>query len=112
MLILFPAAILLILLLVGMFLIYFPVVSYFGFWDERNLATFQRAVALSGPSLWLIWPMYKMFNYFYHKSPFKKQSYNKLGEQAEIELKELSETRYKKYLEYLEDDPNRKPIEK
>ena len=45
MLILFPAAILLILLLVGMFLIYFPVVSYFAFWDERNLATFRRGFA-------------------------------------------------------------------
>ncbi len=55
--------------------------------------------------------MYKLFNRFYQLSPFKKQSYNKLGKQAEIELKELSETRYKKYLEYLEEDMDKKPKE-
>lgn len=99
-LILIPAIIAMVLLLLGAIFIYFPLVSFFGFWDERSLNTFRRAVALSGPSIWLIWPLYKIFNHFYQKSPFKKQSYSKLGEISEPELKDLMEMRWRKFVDY------------
>ena len=75
-----------------------------GYWDERSLNTFRRAMALSGPSIWLIWPMYKIFDTFYRKSPFKKQSYVRMGDQADVELKELLEIRYKKFVSYVADE--------
>jgi len=105
-LLLVPLIVCLVLLVLGLLLLYFPLISWFGFWDERSLNTFRRAVALSGPSLWLIYPMYKIFNAFYKKSPFKKQSYFKLGDIAEVELQELMVLRHESFVEYMKNNPN------
>jgi hypothetical protein len=107
-LLLIPVAITLIILLAGAFFIYFPIVSYFGYWDARSLNTFRRAMALSGPSLWLIYPMFKLFDIFYRKSPFKKQSYVTMGDQADVELQELMQIRYKKFVDYVQEEEKNK----
>jgi hypothetical protein len=99
--ILIPAIISIVLLLLGVVFLYLPMVSYFGFWDERSLMTFRRAVSLSGPSLWLVWPMYKIFNHFHKKSPFKARAYVKMGEAAEKELQELSLLRAEKFAKFV-----------
>ena len=94
-------------MLIGVFGIYMPLISWLGIWDERSLKTFKRAVGLSGPSIWIIYPMYKIFETFYKKSPFKKQSYVELGEVAERELEELSLMRYEKFVDYVNDNENK-----
>ncbi len=100
--ILIPAiAMLAILMLIGVFLIYMPVTSYLGFWDERSLKTFKRSVALSGPSIWLIWPMYKIFEKFHQKSPFKKRARIDLTEVARNELIELAILKQQSYHEMM-----------
>jgi len=100
--ILIPAiAMMAILLLIGVFLIYIPVVSYLGFWDKRSLKTFKRAVAMSGPSIWLIWPMYKLFEKFYEKSPLKKRSRMDLGDVAKEELVELAIIKSQNYAKFM-----------
>ena len=94
----------LVILIIGGFMIYFPIVSFMGYWDERSLNTFKRAMALSGPSLWMIYPLYKMFNRFYRLSPFKKQSAVKMGEEADKELKELMILRHQRFMTYSQED--------
>jgi len=90
--ILFAAFIVLGLLIVSLIFIYMPLYSYFGGWDDNTLKIFKKSVALTGPSLWLIYPMYKLFAKFYKKSPplFKRLAYMKIGEIASEELKELA----------------------
>ncbi|MHA1819516.1 MAG: hypothetical protein ACTSU2_10580 [Promethearchaeota archaeon] len=78
----------------GLFGIYLPALAFFGFWDERSLTEFKRAVAVSGPSLPIVWIFYRIFKAFHKRSPFKKYGYVKLGEIAEQQLKELSLIRY------------------
>ena len=96
-------AMLVILLLVGVMLIYIPLISYLGFWDEKSITIFKRAVSLSGPSIIIVYPMYKVFNHFYQRSPFKEKHAMKLGEVAEAELAELAEIRHQKFLEYVQE---------
>jgi hypothetical protein len=103
-LVLVPAAIAILLLFFGWVFIYYPIISYFGFWDKYSLLTYKRAVALSGPSLWLIWWTYKIFEYFHNKSPFKDKTETKLAAPAEIERQELAVIRYKKYLKVFTED--------
>ena len=98
-----------IILLLGVFAIYIPAVSYLGFWDDESLKTFKRAVAMSGPSIWVIWPMYKMFYKFHQKSPFKEKAKIKLTEPAREELIELAILKRQSYAEFISQDQELKP---
>ena len=101
---LIPVGITLVVLFMGVMFIYLPLVSWLGYWDDRSLKTFRHAVALSGPSIWLIWPMYKIFNHFHQRSPFKQRSYVRMGDKADEELKELMIIRAEKFVNYLQED--------
>ncbi|MHA1338931.1 MAG: hypothetical protein ACTSRZ_03140 [Promethearchaeota archaeon] len=90
--ILIPGLIILVLLMISVLIVYLPLYSFFGGWDDRTLKVFKKSVALTGPSLFLIYPMYKIFLQFHKKAPpyFKRAAYIKLGEIAQEELKELA----------------------
>ncbi|MBD3350302.1 MAG: hypothetical protein GF364_02340 [Candidatus Lokiarchaeota archaeon] len=88
--ILIPAVILIVVLLLSVVFIYFPLYSLLGGWDDRTLNIFRKCVGLTGPSIWLIYPMYKIFKKFHAKSPFKKRAYMNIGDLAQEELKELA----------------------
>ena len=90
--ILIPALALLLLLLLGAMILYFPLYGYFGGFDDMSLKTFRKSVGLTGPSLWMIYPMYKIFKKNHDKSPewIKNKSYMKIGDVAQEELKELA----------------------
>ena len=98
--ILIPGAIMLIMLLLLLVFLYMPLYAYFGGWDNRTLNIFRKAVPLTGPSLWLIYPLYKIMMKFHEKSPFKKRAYMRLGDDAQEELYELAILREKNLDEY------------
>nr|MDO8085595.1 hypothetical protein [Candidatus Sigynarchaeum springense] len=50
---------LLMALLVFLFLVYLPLLAFWGGWDDYGLLVFRRAYHLSGPSKWLIYLLYK-----------------------------------------------------
>ncbi len=50
---------LLMALLVFLFLVYLPLLAFWGGWDDYGLLVFRRAYHLSGPSKWLINLLYK-----------------------------------------------------
>lgn len=90
--ILIPGVILILVLLLCVILVYFPLYSYFGGWDERTLNVFRKCVPLTGPSLWLIYPMFKIFRHGFERMPewVKKKAYIKLGDIAQEELRDLA----------------------
>jgi hypothetical protein len=98
--ILIPLVIILIIIFAGLFF-YMPIVSYLGFFDDVGINIFRRAVSLSGPSLWITWPLYKCLYWGYSRSPYKEKFKNPLGPIAEQELKELSILRHNNEMEYI-----------
>ncbi len=50
---------LLMALLVFLFMVYLPLLGFWGGWDDYGLLIFRRAYHLSGPSKWLIYLLYK-----------------------------------------------------
>jgi hypothetical protein len=93
------------LLLIGadLLFVFMPITAYMGFFDDRSITIFKRAVSLSGPSLWVVWPMYKILNHFYKKSPFKNKFDQAFGDRAEKELQELSIMRYENTMKFLQE---------
>jgi hypothetical protein len=88
--ILIPAILLLLGILLLMIFLYLPLYAYFGGFDDMSLNIFRKSVGLTGPSLWLIYPMYKIFKRFHGISPFKKRSEMKMGFIAQQELRDLA----------------------
>ena len=77
----------LIFVILGVF-VYFPLTAYFGGWDENNYISFEKVVQMSGPSKFLVSPMYKVIGKVVKISPF----YNKFivdATDATLEAKEL-----------------------
>jgi hypothetical protein len=95
--------IMLVVLFLGVVFIYLPLYSWFGGWDDRSMEIFKRSVAITGPSLFIVYPMYKIFNHFHQRSPFKKKAYIALGEAADQELLELSLMRYERVEKFVDD---------
>jgi hypothetical protein len=58
-----------IMMFVGIF-IYFPLVGFFGGWDENSVHEFKKVLAISGPSRFIIKPMFKLVRKMIKKSPF------------------------------------------
>jgi hypothetical protein len=50
-------------------LIYFPLTGILGAWDTVNLDEFRKAAYMSGPSKWLVVPIYKILNFCCQRSP-------------------------------------------
>jgi sorbitol-specific phosphotransferase system component IIC len=66
----FPAMIAGIVPLVLILLIvYFPLTGLLGAWDTVNLEEFRKAAYMSGPSKWLVVPIYKILKYCCDRSP-------------------------------------------
>jgi hypothetical protein len=91
-----PVFITLGLLLAGVMLIYMPLYGFVGGFDEHTLNDFKKSVALSGPSIWLIYPFYKIMKHFHHKAPewARQRAPIEGTEDALKELDELSLIRY------------------
>ncbi len=89
----FAAIPILLLLLLGVVLVYMPLYSWLGGWDENTLRDFRRCIPLTGPSLFITYPMLKLVNKFYEKSPFKKLGHMRVGDVAFEELLELGQVR-------------------
>jgi hypothetical protein len=74
----------LILLVVG----YFPIHTLLGGWDEDSMREFRKAVAMSGPSKFIVYPMFKLIEFASKKSPlhnrFKMDSSEALKEVEEL----------------------------
>ena len=96
MLLFVPVIITLILLMGGLLFIYMPLYGYLGGFDENTLEAFKKSVALSGPSLWIIYPFYKIMAHFHKKAPewAKKRAPIEDTDLALKELKELMILRY------------------
>ncbi|MHA1732575.1 MAG: hypothetical protein ACTSU5_11580, partial [Promethearchaeota archaeon] len=89
----FAAIPVLALLFLGIIFIYMPLYSYLGGWDENTLRDFRRCIPLTGPSLFITYPMLKIVNKFYAKSPFKKLAHMNIGDEGFKELLELGQMR-------------------
>jgi len=87
------AAPLILLILVGGLLLYMPIYSYCGGWGKHTLNDFKKAIPLTGPSILITYPLYKLARWGYKKSPFKKYSNFSFAEKAYEELVEVSEIR-------------------
>lgn len=89
------AAPILILVLIGGLFIYMPIYAWLGGWDENTLRDFKKSLPLSGPTIVLTYPLYKISTKFHAKSPFKRLSHMKVGDVALGELLELGRERAK-----------------
>ncbi|HMF34881.1 MAG TPA: hypothetical protein VKK79_25900, partial [Candidatus Lokiarchaeia archaeon] len=87
------AAAVMAILVGGLLVLYIPVYSWFGGWDDHTMRDFRKSVPLTGFSLFIVLPMYRLFDYFYRKSPFKKQAKMNIGDIAFAELLELGRER-------------------
>jgi hypothetical protein len=56
-------------LAVILLLVYFPLTGFLGGWDKVNLEEFRKAAYMSGPSKWIIVPIFKMVNWCCQHSP-------------------------------------------
>jgi len=63
---LFPAVIALFFILIFG---YFPMTGFFGGWDDVNLEECRKAAKMSGPSKFIVWPMYLLINKMCKISP-------------------------------------------
>jgi len=75
------------------FVFYFPLYAFFGGFDEYSLNVYKKAVALTGPSIIITWPFYKLFTWGYRHSPFKKLAVIPFTAQADREVLELARLR-------------------
>jgi len=87
------AAPLILLILIGGLFLYMPLYSYLGGWGEHTLNDFKKCIPLTGPSIIITYPLYKMARWGYRKSPFKKKARFGMGEKAFDELLEVAEIR-------------------
>ena len=76
--------IILVLLIFG----YFPIHTLLGGWDDDSMREFRKAVAMSGPSKFIVYPMFKIIEFASKKSPlhnrFKMDSSEALKEVQEL----------------------------
>jgi hypothetical protein len=49
--------------------LYLPLTGFFGGWDNENVAQFEKVVAMSGPSKWVVFPMFRVVRWFIRISP-------------------------------------------
>jgi O-antigen/teichoic acid export membrane protein len=77
----------------GMLFIYIPLYSWFGGWDEHTMRDQRKSVPLTGFSLFITLPMYRLFDFFYRKSPFKERAKMHIGDLAFAELIEMGRER-------------------
>jgi hypothetical protein len=63
---LFPAVLALFFILIFG---YFPMTGFFGGWDNVNLEECRKAAKMSGPSKFIVWPMYVLINKMCNISP-------------------------------------------
>ncbi|MBD3351414.1 MAG: hypothetical protein GF364_08000 [Candidatus Lokiarchaeota archaeon] len=82
-----------ILALVGGLFLYMPFYSYLGGWDENTLKDFKKCIPLTGPSLIITYPLFKIARKYSNKSPFKKYANFDMGNDAYEELLEVAEIR-------------------
>jgi hypothetical protein len=69
------------------FFLYFPLTAILGAWDAINLDEFKKAAEMSGPSKFLVMPLYKILVYFSKKSKL----HDKFGMDATSVLREAEE---------------------
>jgi hypothetical protein len=77
----------------GLLFIYIPLYSWFGGWDEHTMRDQRKSVPLTGFSLFITLPMYRLFDFFYRKSPFKQRAKMQIGDLAFAELIDLGRER-------------------
>ncbi len=88
-----PTIAVLAMLIGGLMVIYVPLYAWLGGWDDQTMRDFKKSVPLSGPSLFIVYPMYKLFLKCYNKSPFKKRAKMQIGDRAFQELLDLGRER-------------------
>jgi hypothetical protein len=81
-------------LFLSLLFIYFPLSALFGGWDAINLDEFKKAAEMSGPSKFLVWPLYRILEYFSKKSKLHN-SFGMNSEEIIQEAKELFEIKIK-----------------
>ncbi len=86
-----------VLFIVMLMLVYYPITAYMGGWDDENLEAFHKAAQLSGPSKFLVWPLYKIVSGICKHLPlhnkFRMPSEEAFKEAAELlELKRSHQT--------------------
>ncbi len=67
--------------------VYFPLTALLGGWDAINLEEFEKAAVMSGPSKFLVMPLYRVVKYFSQKSPL----HDRFGMDATEVIKEAKE---------------------
>lgn len=90
---LFAAVPVLLLLMAGVVFVYMPLYSYFGGWDKNTLRDFRKCIPLTGPSLPITYPMWRLVEKFHARSPFKEKAHMKVGDAAFEELVALGRYR-------------------
>lgn len=74
-------------LILGMIFIYFPLSSLMGGWDDINLDEFRKSAAMSGPSKFLVVPLYRLVNFFSKKSKL----HNRFAMESDVVLRQAQE---------------------
>ncbi len=82
------AVICMILFFVFLLLGYFPMTALFGGWDDENLAEFEKAAYMSGPSKVFVMPVFKLVKYTSKKSKLHNKFAPKM-ETIERQAREL-----------------------
>ncbi len=68
-------------------LVYYPLTALLGGWDDENLEAFHKAAKLSGPSKFIVWPLYRIVDAICKHSPL----HNKFRMSSEEAFKEAEE---------------------
>jgi len=73
--------------------VYFPLTAVLGGWDEGNYRDFRKCVKMSGPSKFLVAPIFKVVKFFGKKSPlYNRFKYNRTeAEEEAVELMEMKQ---------------------
>jgi hypothetical protein len=69
-------------------IVYFGLTGLFGGWDDRTLAEFEKAARMSGPSKFMVWPIFLTTRKFAKISPLHGK-YSMPFEEALQEAREL-----------------------
>jgi hypothetical protein len=84
----YPSIIVTIILIIVILIVgFFPLTVLFGSWDDNSIREFKKAALMSGPSKFLVVPMYKIVEYSSRLSPL----HNKFGMDATVAVKEARE---------------------
>jgi hypothetical protein len=76
--------------------LYFPLTGLMGGWDETNLEEFRKVSLMSGPSKFIVIPIYRMVSYFCKKSPLHGRFELPVGLVVQEAKELLEEKRYKR----------------